>query len=186
MNRKNAGSGKPALAASVAIDSGPVVVDAVGDIFVEVPNITAQAPHGVHRMTLNCFAGLFDSGLALSSYSPAIVTIFACDSNNKCFGDFAVRHCALADVERTDLRRERWRTILADLLVTNCALGLLLKRQLELGIHESLLVGRRYLVILSDAPRPASSSRALLMMQYLNAVRGLIIQALGPLPILWI
>jgi class 3 adenylate cyclase len=43
MNRKNAGSGKPALAASVAIDSGPVVVDAVGDIFGEVPNITAQA-----------------------------------------------------------------------------------------------------------------------------------------------
>jgi class 3 adenylate cyclase len=43
VNRKNAGSGKPALAASVAIDSGPVVVDAVGDIFGDVPNITARA-----------------------------------------------------------------------------------------------------------------------------------------------
>ena len=35
---------KPALAARIAIDSGPVVVDAVGQILGEVPNIVAQAP----------------------------------------------------------------------------------------------------------------------------------------------
>ena len=43
LNRKNEGTGKPALAARVAIDSGPVVVDAVGEIFGDVPNIAARA-----------------------------------------------------------------------------------------------------------------------------------------------
>ena len=43
LNRKNEGTGKPALAARVAIDLGPVVVDATGDIFGEVPNIAARA-----------------------------------------------------------------------------------------------------------------------------------------------
>jgi class 3 adenylate cyclase len=43
LNRKNAGSGKPALAARIAIDSGPVVVDAAGEIFGDVPNIAARA-----------------------------------------------------------------------------------------------------------------------------------------------
>jgi len=43
LNRKNASSGKPALAARTAIDSGPVVVDAAGEIFGDVPNIAARA-----------------------------------------------------------------------------------------------------------------------------------------------
>ena len=43
LNRKNAGTGKPALAARIGIDSGPVVVDALGEIFGEVPNIAARA-----------------------------------------------------------------------------------------------------------------------------------------------
>ena len=43
LNRKNASSGKPALAARIAIDSGPVVVDASGEIFGDVPNIAARA-----------------------------------------------------------------------------------------------------------------------------------------------
>ncbi len=33
LNRKNEGTGKPTLAARIAIDLGPVVVDAVGEIF---------------------------------------------------------------------------------------------------------------------------------------------------------
>jgi class 3 adenylate cyclase len=36
-NRKNEGTGKPALAARIAIDLGPAVVDAAGEIFGEVP-----------------------------------------------------------------------------------------------------------------------------------------------------
>ena len=42
LNRKNAET-KPALAARIAIDSGPVVVDASGEIFGDVPNIAARA-----------------------------------------------------------------------------------------------------------------------------------------------
>src|SRR6516162_3230573 len=43
LNRKNEGTGKPALAARMAIDSGPVVVDPAGEIFGDVPNIAARA-----------------------------------------------------------------------------------------------------------------------------------------------
>ena len=43
LNRKNVGSGKPVLAARIAIESGPVVVDATGEIFGDVPNIAARA-----------------------------------------------------------------------------------------------------------------------------------------------
>jgi class 3 adenylate cyclase len=43
LNRKNADTGKPALSARVAIDTGPVVIDAAGEIFGDVPNIAARA-----------------------------------------------------------------------------------------------------------------------------------------------
>jgi class 3 adenylate cyclase len=43
LNRKNEGTAKPALAARIAIESGPVVVDATGEIFGDVPNIAARA-----------------------------------------------------------------------------------------------------------------------------------------------
>jgi class 3 adenylate cyclase len=43
LNRKNEGAGKPPLAARIAIESGPVVVDAAGEIFGDVPNIAARA-----------------------------------------------------------------------------------------------------------------------------------------------
>jgi class 3 adenylate cyclase len=43
LNRKNADSGKPALVARIAIDSGPVVVDVADEIFGDVPNIAARA-----------------------------------------------------------------------------------------------------------------------------------------------
>ena len=65
LNRKNAGSGKPALAARIAIEWGPVVVDA-GEIFGDVPNIavraqTAAAPGEVlvTARVLRQIAGLF-------------------------------------------------------------------------------------------------------------------------------
>jgi class 3 adenylate cyclase len=43
LNRKNEGAGKPALAARIAIDTGPAVLDASGEIFGDVPNIAARA-----------------------------------------------------------------------------------------------------------------------------------------------
>jgi class 3 adenylate cyclase len=43
LNRKNEDTGKPALAARIAVDLGPVVVDAAGEIFGDVPNVAARA-----------------------------------------------------------------------------------------------------------------------------------------------
>jgi class 3 adenylate cyclase len=43
LNRKNEGAGKPALAARIAIDTGPAVLDAGGEVFGDVPNIAARA-----------------------------------------------------------------------------------------------------------------------------------------------
>ena len=42
LNRKNAGTGKPALAARIGVETGPVVVDAAGEIFGDAPNIAAR------------------------------------------------------------------------------------------------------------------------------------------------
>ena len=43
LNRKNEGAGRRALAARIAIDTGPAVLDSGGEIFGNVPNITARA-----------------------------------------------------------------------------------------------------------------------------------------------
>jgi class 3 adenylate cyclase len=42
LNRKNAGSGKPVLNARVGLETGPVVVDAAGEIFGDAPNVAAR------------------------------------------------------------------------------------------------------------------------------------------------
>jgi class 3 adenylate cyclase/predicted ATPase len=42
LNRKNAGSDKPSLEARIGIETGPVVVDAAGEIFGDAPNIAAR------------------------------------------------------------------------------------------------------------------------------------------------
>jgi len=43
LNRKNEAAYKPALAARIAIDTGPAVLDATGEIFGDVPNVAARA-----------------------------------------------------------------------------------------------------------------------------------------------
>ena len=42
LNRENASSGRPELVARIGIDSGPVVVDATGEVFGDAPNIAAR------------------------------------------------------------------------------------------------------------------------------------------------
>src|SRR6516162_8594726 len=42
INRKNAGSGKPALKARIGIETGPVVVDPAGEIYGDAPNTAAR------------------------------------------------------------------------------------------------------------------------------------------------
>jgi class 3 adenylate cyclase len=43
LNSKNTNTDRPALAARIAVESGPVVVDAAGEIFGDAPNIAARA-----------------------------------------------------------------------------------------------------------------------------------------------
>jgi class 3 adenylate cyclase/predicted ATPase len=43
LNRNNEGTGKPALSARIAIDIGPAVLDAAGEIFGDVANVAARA-----------------------------------------------------------------------------------------------------------------------------------------------
>jgi class 3 adenylate cyclase/predicted ATPase len=43
LNRKNEDTGRPALTVRIAIDLGPVVVDATGEIYGDVPNVAARA-----------------------------------------------------------------------------------------------------------------------------------------------
>jgi class 3 adenylate cyclase len=42
LNRNNAGSGKPVLAARIGLETGPAVVDATGEIYGDVANIAAR------------------------------------------------------------------------------------------------------------------------------------------------
>jgi class 3 adenylate cyclase/predicted ATPase len=42
LNRKNSDSSKPSLAARIGLETGPVVVDAAGEIFGDAPNIAAR------------------------------------------------------------------------------------------------------------------------------------------------
>ena len=41
-NRKNAGTGKPELAARIGLETGPAVVDAAGEIYGDVANVAAR------------------------------------------------------------------------------------------------------------------------------------------------
>jgi class 3 adenylate cyclase len=42
LNRKNAGTGKPELAARIGLETGPAVVDAAGEIYGDVANVAAR------------------------------------------------------------------------------------------------------------------------------------------------
>ena len=42
LNRKNAGSGKPVLAARIGLETGPAVVDAAGEIYGDVANVAPK------------------------------------------------------------------------------------------------------------------------------------------------
>src|ERR1700740_2229110 len=42
LNRKNAGIGKPELKARIGLETGPVVVDATGEVYGDVPNTAAR------------------------------------------------------------------------------------------------------------------------------------------------
>ncbi len=86
LNRKNAGSGQPALVARIGIESGAVVVDAAGEIFGDAPNVAARvqalAEPGAVMVTARVqrqVSGLFiaeDRGAHFLEGSPEPVTLF--------------------------------------------------------------------------------------------------------------
>ena len=86
VNRKNAGSGKPALKARIGIETGAVVVDAAGEIYGDAPNIAArvqaQAEPGAVLITAGVqrqIAGLFvaeEQGSHQLKGVPEPVTLF--------------------------------------------------------------------------------------------------------------
>jgi len=66
LNTRNAATGRPALAARIGLESGPVVVDHTGEVFGDAPNIAARvqaaAEPGTLLVTVNVHqqvAGLF-------------------------------------------------------------------------------------------------------------------------------
>jgi class 3 adenylate cyclase len=86
INRKNVGSGKPALSARIGIETGPVVVDASGEIYGDAPNTAARVqalaePGGilVTARVQRQIAGLFvveDRGSHELKGVPEPVTLF--------------------------------------------------------------------------------------------------------------
>ena len=86
LNRKNAGSGKPSLNARIGIETGPVVVDAAGEIFGDAPNVAARvqalAEPGAVLVTARVqrqVAGLFvaeERGNHTLKGLPDLVTLF--------------------------------------------------------------------------------------------------------------
>ena len=86
LNRKNAGTGKPELTARIGIETGPVVVDAAGEIYGDAPNIAARvqalAEPGTVVVTARVqrqVAGLFvaeDRGSRQLKGVPEPVTLF--------------------------------------------------------------------------------------------------------------
>ena len=86
LNRKNAGSGKPSLNARIGIETGPVVVDAAGEIFGDAPNVAARvqalAEPGAVLVTARVqrqVAGLFvaeERGNHTLKGVPDLVTLF--------------------------------------------------------------------------------------------------------------
>ena len=58
VNRKNAGSGKPVLNARIGIETGPVVVDASGEIYGDAPNTAARVQALAEPGTIWVTAGI--------------------------------------------------------------------------------------------------------------------------------
>jgi class 3 adenylate cyclase len=86
LNARNARAGQPELAARIGLDSGPVVVDATGEVFGEAPNVAArvQALAGPGAVLVTAavqrqVAGLFaaeDNGAHALKGVPAPVTLY--------------------------------------------------------------------------------------------------------------
>ena len=119
LNRENAGSGRPELVARIGVESGAVVVDAVGEIFGDAPNIAARvqalAQPGAVMVTARVqrqVAGLFvaeDRGAHALKGAPEPTTLFRIvrASGGRRFGARALTPL-VGRQEELDLLRRRW------------------------------------------------------------------------------
>ena len=86
LNARNAGAGLPELVARIGLESGPVIVDAAGEVFGEAPNIAARVQGAAEPGTVlvtstvqRQIAGLFiveDKGAHELKGVPAPVTLY--------------------------------------------------------------------------------------------------------------
>jgi class 3 adenylate cyclase len=120
LNAKNAARGAPELKARIGIESGPVVVEATGEVFGDAPNVAARveaaAEPGSVLVTLNVqrqVAGLFvaeeQSARELKGVS-ALVQLFRIvrASGGRRFGARALTPLVGRE-EELDLLRRRWK-----------------------------------------------------------------------------
>jgi class 3 adenylate cyclase/predicted ATPase len=119
LNRDNAGSGRPELVARIGVESGPVVVDAAGEIFGDAPNIAARvqalADPGTVLITARVqrqVAGLFvaeDLGARELRGVPEPISLYRIvrASGGRRFGTRALT-ALVGREEDLDLLRRRW------------------------------------------------------------------------------
>jgi class 3 adenylate cyclase/predicted ATPase len=123
VNRKNAGSGKPPLNARIGIETGPVVVDAVGEVYGDAPNIAARvqalAEPGTVLITAHVqrqIAGLFvaeERGIHELKGVPAPVTLFRLIRASGGGRRAGQRHLTplVGREEEIDLLMRRWKRV---------------------------------------------------------------------------
>ena len=120
LNARNASKGSPELAARIGLDSGPVVVDAAGEVFGDAPNVAARvqatAEPGAVLVTANVqrqIAGLFvaeDRGAHELKGAPTPVTLYRvvrASGGGRRFGARALTPLVGRE-EELDLLRRRW------------------------------------------------------------------------------
>ena len=114
LNRKNAGTGKPELAARIGLETGPAVVDAAGEIYGDVANVAARvqalAEPGAVLVTARVqrqIAGLFVAEDRGTMRSRACPSRSPCSSS--CGRAAAVGVRASASSRRSSAATTKWR-----------------------------------------------------------------------------
>ena len=119
LTARNARTGAPELIARIGLDSGPVVVDATGEVFGEAPNVAARVQAAaepgsvlVTAAVQRQVAGLFvaeDRGAHTLKGAPAPVTLYRVvrASGGRRFGARALTPLVGRE-EELDLLRRRW------------------------------------------------------------------------------
>jgi class 3 adenylate cyclase len=119
LNARNADGGAPTLSARIGLDSGPVVIDSLGEVFGDAPNIAARvqalAEPGAVMVTARVqhqIAGLFvaeDRGAHALKGAPEPMRLFRIvrASGGRRFGSRALTPLVGRE-EELDLLRRRW------------------------------------------------------------------------------